>query len=212
MKGDYWTGEPGTTGETGTPGPVAWTEGSGGGGGEEEEDEKRPATRGSRAQLGKRPLWGLLYCVGDMEQVDRYVEEQPFALQLALWTLRGVSRVTLANNPLSGALVLAALFWASPWQGVVGTVGALASTLTAVIIGQDGTLLFSGLSPLLVRWDVPVSVFPFNVVIVLYLLCTGPDNPYYPHYPATPAGALEPNATELDTLQVSGGGGRRRAV
>jgi len=64
------------------------------------------------------------------------------------------------------------------------------------------TFLSSGLSSVLDRWDVPVSVFPFNIVIVLYLLCTGPDNPYYPHYPATPAGALEHNATELNAAQV----------
>ncbi|KAG7258419.1 LOW QUALITY PROTEIN: hypothetical protein CRUP_009113 [Coryphaenoides rupestris] len=43
---------------------------------------------------------------------------------------------------------------------------------------------------------------PFNIVIVLYLLCTGPDNPYYPHRPATPAGALEHNATELNAAQL----------
>ena len=64
--------------------------------------------------------------------------ERPFALQLVVWFLRGVSRVILANNPLSGALILAALLWASPWQGVLGTVGVLASMLTAVLIGQDG--------------------------------------------------------------------------
>lgn len=60
-----------------------------------------------------------------------------FVLQLAVWSLRGVARVILANNPLSGALILAALYWASPWQGLLGTLGVLASTLTAVIIGQD---------------------------------------------------------------------------
>ncbi len=58
-------------------------------------------------------------------------------LQLVVWGLRGVARVIFANNPLSGALMLAALYWASPWQGLLGTLGALAPTLTAVIIGQD---------------------------------------------------------------------------
>lgn len=58
-------------------------------------------------------------------------------LQLVVWCLRGVTRVTLANNPLSGALILAALYWASPWQGLLGTLGVLVSTLTAVILGQD---------------------------------------------------------------------------
>lgn len=60
-----------------------------------------------------------------------------FVLQLVVWGLRGVTRVTLANNPLSGALILAALYWTSPWQALLGTLGVLTSTLTAVIIGQD---------------------------------------------------------------------------
>lgn len=63
--------------------------------------------------------------------------DKSFVLQLAVWGLRGVTRVTLANNPLSGALVLAALYWASPWQCLLGTLGVLTSTLTAVIVGQD---------------------------------------------------------------------------
>lgn len=63
--------------------------------------------------------------------------EKWFVLQLVVWGLRGVARVILANNPLSGALILAALYWASPWQGLLGSLGVLASTLTAVIIGQD---------------------------------------------------------------------------
>uniref|UniRef100_A0A8C2WT78 Urea transporter n=1 Tax=Cyclopterus lumpus TaxID=8103 RepID=A0A8C2WT78_CYCLU len=162
--------------------------------------------------------------------------DKPFVLQLAVWGLRGVARVILANNPLSGALILAALCWASPWQCLLGTLGVLASTLTAVITGQDsaevsgglhgfngmlvslligvfssagdwywwlllpvclGVFLFSGLSPVLDRWDLPVAVFPFNILIVLYLLCTGPDNPYFPHHLTLPPGLPEHNGTEL---------------
>lgn len=54
-----------------------------------------------------------------------------------MWGLRGVSRVILANNPLSGVLVMAALCWESRWKALLGAVGVLASTLTAVIMGQD---------------------------------------------------------------------------
>ena len=63
--------------------------------------------------------------------------DKTFALQLAVWGLRGVTRVILSNNPLSGALIMAALYWASPWQALLGALGVLASTLTAVIMGQD---------------------------------------------------------------------------
>ncbi|KAL2079024.1 hypothetical protein ACEWY4_024768 [Coilia grayii] len=196
------------------------------------------------------PRWRLvsilLYCTGEMAHFSKIMEDRAFPLQLVEWLLRGVARVILANNPLSGALILGALFMASPWQALLGTVGLLASTLTAVIIGQDSaeiagglhgfngmlvallmavfssagdwywwlllpaclggatcTFLFSGLAPLLERWDLPVAVFPFNMVIVLFLSCTGSNNPYFPHYPVTPPGAPEGlNHTLLDIPQL----------
>ncbi|XP_070849611.1 urea transporter 1 [Chaetodon trifascialis] len=201
-----------------------------------------------RASLSQRVLNGLLLCTGDMEHLDKYMQDKLFVLQLAVWGLRGVARVILANNPLSGALILAALYWASPWQGLLGTLGVLASTLTAVVIGQDSAevsgghhgfngmlvsllmgefssagdwywwlllpaclgsatcvFLFSGLSPVLDRWDLPVAVFPFNITIFLYLLCTGPDNPYFPHHTVAPAGTPNPNGTELVAVEVMHG-------
>uniref|UniRef100_A0A3Q0SGL9 Urea transporter n=1 Tax=Amphilophus citrinellus TaxID=61819 RepID=A0A3Q0SGL9_AMPCI len=205
----------------------------------ETKTEVEEASR-THASFSRRIFSGLLLFNGDMEHLDKYMEDKSFVLQLGVWGLRGVSRVILANNPLSGGLILAALYWASPWQGLLGTIGILASTLTAVITGQDraevsgglhgfnGMLvsllmgvfssagdwywwlllpvclgsatcvfLFSGLSSFLDRWDLPAAVFPFNIILILYLLCTGPDNPYFPHHSTTPPGALEPNATEL---------------
>lgn len=77
----------------------------------------------------------------------------------------------------------------------------LTSTLSPPV-PISSVFLFSGLAPLLDRWDLPVAVFPFNIVIVLYLLCTGPYNPYFPHHLATPAGPMEINATELMAVEV----------
>uniref|UniRef100_UPI0037E8695D urea transporter 1 n=1 Tax=Semicossyphus pulcher TaxID=241346 RepID=UPI0037E8695D len=199
----------------------------------------------SRSSLSQRVWNALLLCTGDMEHLDKYMKDKFIVLQLVVCCLRGVTRVTLANNPLSGALILAALYWASPWQGLLGTLGVLASTLTAVIIGQDSAeisgglhgfnsmlvsllmgvfssagdwywwlllpiclgsaasvFLYSGLSSVLDRWDLPVAVFPFNIIIVLYLLCTGPDHPYFPHHPAIPAGVLNPNDTTLVAVEL----------
>ncbi|XP_077355759.1 urea transporter 1 isoform X1 [Festucalex cinctus] len=182
---------------------------------------------------------------GDMAHLDKYMEDKWFVLQLAVWALRGVTRVILANNPLSGAVMLLALYWASPWQGLLGTLGVLTATLVAVILGQDsaevwggmhgfngmlvsllmGTFnsagdwylwlllpvclgsatsvfFFSGLSPVLDRWDLPVAVFPFNMVIILYFLCTGPDNPYFPNRLAVPPSSVPPNVTALSAVEV----------
>ncbi|KAI1888621.1 hypothetical protein AGOR_G00187040 [Albula goreensis] len=192
----------------------------------------KSAPRNGSSGARRRILHAALYCTGDMAEFRKFMEKMPFPLQLVEWSLRGVARVILANNPLTGALILCALGVASPWQALLGTLGLLCSTLTAIIIGQDSaevagglhgfngmlvslligvfssagdwywwlllpaclaaatcTFVFSGLSPLLDRWDLPVSVFPFNTVILLYLSCTGPSNPYFPHHPAIPPGA-----------------------
>lgn len=63
--------------------------------------------------------------------------DKSFLLQFSEWCLRGISRVILLNNPLSGALIIAALLLESPWQALLGMLGLLASTLTAIILGQD---------------------------------------------------------------------------
>lgn len=195
----------------------------------------------------KRSGWvqKVLLCTGDMPHLDKLMQDRWWVLQLFLWVLRGVARVILANNPLSGLLILGALLWASPWQGLLGTVGVFCSTLTAVITGQDKAevsaglhgfngmlvsllmgefssagdwywtlllpvclgsatcvLVFSSLSPLLDRWDLPVAVFPFNITIALFLLCTSPGHPYFPRHWAVPPGAVQVNATQLNALQV----------
>ncbi|XP_030635126.1 urea transporter 2 [Chanos chanos] len=207
--------------------------------------DKQESTRRSSGPL-RRVIGVLLYCAGEMTEFHSFMEDKPFPLKLLEWCLRGVARVILANNPLSGALILVALLLLSPWQALLGTLGLLSSTLTAIIIGQDSaevagglhgfngmlvallmgvfsaagdwywwlllpvcmagattTFLFSGLAPLLDRWDLPVSVFPFNTVIVLYLACTGTSNAYFPNHPALPPGAVEShNHTQLDIQQL----------
>ncbi|KAA0723132.1 Urea transporter 1 [Triplophysa tibetana] len=183
---------------------------------------------------------------------DEITQDEPvppdkfFPLQLAECCLRGISRVILVNNPLSGALILSALLLESPWQALLGIIGLLTSNFTAVMLGQDceevssalygfngmlvallmgvfsssgewywwlllpvciggatTTFLWSGLAPILDRWDLPVSVFPFNTVILLYLACTGTSNPYFPNYPALQPGAPEStNHTQLHVSQL----------
>ncbi|XP_056124665.1 urea transporter 2 [Rhinichthys klamathensis goyatoka] len=196
--------------------------------------------------LKQRVIGALLYCTGEMKQLHTHIQDKSFLLQLSEWCLRGISRVILLNNPLSGALILAALLLESPWQAMLGMLGLLASTLTAIMLGQDWeevssglhgfngmlvallmgvfssagdwywwlllpvclggattTFLSSSLAPVLERWDLPVSVFPFNTVIVLYLACTGTSNPYFPNYPAQPPGAPEStNHTQLHVPQL----------
>ncbi|XP_065104756.1 urea transporter 2 isoform X2 [Paramisgurnus dabryanus] len=196
--------------------------------------------------LKQRVIRALLYCTGEMQQFHIHMQDKLFPLQLAEWCLRGTSQVILVNNPLSGALILGALLLESPWLALLGILGLLASTFTAVILGQDceeissghygfngmlvalligafssagnwywwlllpaclggatTTFLFSGLAPILDRWGLPVSVFPFNTIILLYLACTGTSHPYFPNTPALPPGAPESsNLTQLHVPQL----------
>nr|XP_023693907.1 urea transporter 1-like isoform X1 [Paramormyrops kingsleyae] len=201
----------------------------------------RPAS-GTRQRIRD----AFLYCTGDMTEFRKLMNEKPFAMQLVEWSFRGMAQVIMVDNPLSGVLVLAALLVESPWQAVLGILGLLASTFTAIIIGLDSTevtrglhgcngmlvtllmgvfsssgdwywwllvpgclaaatctFLHSGLRPLLDPWDLPVSVFPFNTVILLYLSCTGSTNPYFPHHPAErPVAPEHSNNTHLQGLQL----------
>ncbi|KAM9827366.1 urea transporter 1 [Neosynchiropus ocellatus] len=190
-------------------------------------------------------LRNIRLLTGDMEHLDSHLHDRPVVLQLVVWGLRGVTRVILANNPLSGALILIALYWTSPWQCLLGTLGVLMSTLTAALIGLDsaeisgglhgfnGMLVsllmgvfssagdwywwlllpaclasascvfaYSGLSTVLAQWDLSASVFPFNIVIILYLLCTGHEHPYFPQHYVPPAFMLELNGTHVEGVQV----------
>ncbi|XP_016425759.1 urea transporter 2-like [Sinocyclocheilus rhinocerous] len=177
------------------------------------------------------------------------MQDKYFPLQLAECCLRGISRVILLNNPLSGALILAALLLESPWQALLWMLGLLWMLVSHVILtcmcvcseevssglhGFNGMLvallmglfssagdwywwlllpvclggvatsfLYSSLASFLGRWDLPVSVFPFNTVTLLYLACTGTSNPYFPNYPAQPTGAPEStNHTQLHVPQL----------
>ncbi|XP_016131712.1 urea transporter 1-like [Sinocyclocheilus grahami] len=188
----------------------------------------------------------LLDCTGEMQQLHTHMQDKYFPLQMAECCLCGISRVILLNNPLSGALILAALLLESSWQALLWMLGLLASTFTAIILGQDceevssglhgfngilvallmgwfssagdwywwlllpvclggaaTSFLYSSLSSFLGRWDLPVSIFPFNTVTLLYLACTGTSNPYFPNYPAQPPGAPEStNHTQLHVPQL----------
>lgn len=66
------------------------------------------------------------------------------------------------------------------------------------------TFVYSGLATVLERLNLPVSVFPFNTVLLLYLACTGTDNFFYPSYPVLPLGSPQGiNYTELSIPKVS---------
>ena len=59
--------------------------------------------------------------------------------------LRGASQVVVINNPVSGSLIVASLFFPSTIVGFHGVLGLLGSTMTAKVLRLDAQALTSGL-------------------------------------------------------------------
>ena len=67
--------------------------------------------------------------------------------------LRGVGQVCFMNNPVTGLLILVAMFVGEAWLGFAGALGLAVSTLTAIWIGMD-------------RGAIRAGLFGFNGVLV----------------------------------------------
>ena len=80
------------------------------------------------------------------------------------WMLRGIAQVVFQNNPLSGAIILAAIFYNSWIYGVACLIGTMISTATAIVLKAEKDLIKDGL-------------FGFNgaLVAVALVAYTSPD-------------------------------------
>ncbi|WHZ22510.1 MAG: Eukaryotic-type low-affinity urea transporter [Nitrospira sp.] len=74
---------------------------------------------------------------------DRFLNHP--RLGIVDWVLRGIGQVVFQNNPLSGAIILAALYYNSGIYGTVCLIGALTGTLTALWLKADRTMVENGL-------------------------------------------------------------------
>ena len=75
--------------------------------------------------------------------VNRFQNDPVFGF--ADWTLRGVGQVVFQNNPVSGAVILLALFYNSWIYGCAAIYGVAVSTLAALALGADRSLIRAGL-------------------------------------------------------------------
>uniref|UniRef100_A0A8C4RQ64 Uncharacterized protein n=1 Tax=Erpetoichthys calabaricus TaxID=27687 RepID=A0A8C4RQ64_ERPCA len=170
-----------------------------------------------------------LMITGSMRGLDKN-----FVVQLLEWNLRGVSQVIMANNPLSGALILGALVLSSPWLTLAASVGLLSSTLTTIITGQESelysqglhgmfsakgdwfwwllipcclaavscTIIYGSLISLFEPMNLPLSVFPFNTILLLCLAATRPHHRFFPHVPTVPTNVYLCQVIPLGVSQV----------
>jgi urea transporter len=61
------------------------------------------------------------------------------------WVLRGIAQVVFQNNPVSGAVILAAIFYNSWIYGITCLFGTMISTATALLFKADKGLIKDGL-------------------------------------------------------------------
>jgi len=61
------------------------------------------------------------------------------------WVLRGIGQVVFQNNPLSGLVILGALFFNSWIYGAICLLGAVVATFTAIVLKADRGLIRDGL-------------------------------------------------------------------
>ena len=95
----------------------------------------------STASRRLRPIFPV---AGTMQYLNQRLENQPW-LDFINYTLRGIGQVIFVNNPLSGLLILVALFIQSTWVGGMSLLGAIASTLTAVALQLERETIRNGI-------------------------------------------------------------------
>ncbi|WP_336801909.1 urea transporter [Kaistia sp. MMO-174] len=61
------------------------------------------------------------------------------------WSLRGIGQVVFQNNPLSGLIILLALFFNSWVYGAICILGVVVATATAIVLKADKGLIRDGL-------------------------------------------------------------------
>ncbi len=79
-----------------------------------------------------------------MPEWHRTVEHMP-VLDFIDANLRGIGQVVFMNNPVTGLLILAAMYVASPWLGLAVTIQVVVSTVTALLLGFDRDAIRAGL-------------------------------------------------------------------
>jgi urea transporter len=94
--------------------------------------------------LRNRRFTELFLSVRSLQSLNRQLLHQPL-LDFLNYNLRGIGQAIFVNNPISGLLILIALFIQSSWVGTMSIAGVMASTLAAIALNLDRTSLRNGI-------------------------------------------------------------------
>ena len=91
------------------------------------------------------------YFTGTVEPLDRWVATKPCPVRFLNACCRGFGQPIFLNNPISGLIIMVALFVQNPWQALCGILGLVVAQLTAMAMRQprggvdSGGVAFQGL-------------------------------------------------------------------
>ncbi|PRQ08369.1 urea transporter [Enhygromyxa salina] len=102
------------------------------------------------APVAAPPPAAWRFPLGTMQALNQRLAERP-SLNFVNATLRGIGQVIFANNPVSGLIILVAMFVQSPWLGLMSLVGVISATAMAMAMRlapdaiQNGVFGLNGL-------------------------------------------------------------------
>ncbi|XP_017163460.1 urea transporter 2-like isoform X2 [Poecilia reticulata] len=97
------------------------------------------------AEPSGRCLRAVRFFTGDMRRCGQWVKRQVLIIQLLDGVLRGTAQVMFVSNPVSGLLILTGLFLQNPWWALNSLLGALVSTVSALLLRLNRKAIFAGL-------------------------------------------------------------------
>ena len=120
------------------------------------------------------------YVTGDVPGINEWMQNKPVIVQFPNWFFRGVGAPIFLNNPLSGALIFAAMFVGGAWLAICGGIGLMTAIITARLLEQpqgdiqSGGVTFHGMligivlaTALDLQDWYPWTIFPIIVLSVI---------------------------------------------
>lgn len=80
-----------------------------------------------------------------MPQAYKWVQCQYFPIRLIDAVLRGIGQVVFMNNTWSGAFIMAGIFVASQYHGVLMLLGTFSGTITGMLLKADPQAVSNGI-------------------------------------------------------------------
>ncbi|KYC39988.1 hypothetical protein WA1_28940 [Scytonema hofmannii PCC 7110] len=97
----------------------------------------------SKTTATERLFYGIPV-LGTMQLLNQQLANQP-GLNFFNATLRGIGQAIFVNNPISGLLIIIAMFIQSPWLGIMSLIGTASATLTAIAFKLNPSAIQNGI-------------------------------------------------------------------